>query len=214
VSTIQTPDAQPLFRKSGGDQMPSSDQLDQLMQVTSPRTWMALTAMAVLVGAAIVWGFVGTIPTRVTASGILLNTDASGARQGLQAIVYAPPVARQHVGAGMAAHISPATAPPEEFGFIHGTVTAVSEVPATADAMTRVLEDPALVRTLSAGGPPFAVFVGLQPNPQAPGRYLWSTANGNGVTVTSGTRCDVTITVREQRPVELILPTIRRYLGV
>ena len=282
MSTSPTPGTQPLLRKTAAGQMPSSDQLDLLMQVTSPRTWIALAAMGALVAAAIAWAFVGTIPVRVTATGVLirpgevfevfvhapgritdvlvseddtvqagqvlahvdesspvlapyagrvvdvklergaqarqdatlLSIEASGTRGRLQAIVYTRPVSGRHVEAGMPAQVSPATLPREEFGFIIGTVTHVSEFPATADAMMRVLENRGLVQELSANGPPFAVYVGLEPNPQAPGRFRWSTTTGDAVTVHGGTQCEVTITVREQRPVELILPALRRSLGL
>src|SRR5690349_13338986 len=43
------------------------------MEVTQPRGWMALAAMGVLIVALVIWGFVGSIPERVDASGILLK---------------------------------------------------------------------------------------------------------------------------------------------
>src|SRR5687768_13449091 len=62
-----------MFRKVALDRLASPEQLDLLMEVTSPRTWLALTALALLLATAVTWGFVGTIPTQVEAQGVLIK---------------------------------------------------------------------------------------------------------------------------------------------
>jgi HlyD family secretion protein len=63
----------PLFRKAAIDKLSSPERLDVLMQVTSPNGWIALwTIGAILIGV-IVWSVMGSIPTRVQASGILIR---------------------------------------------------------------------------------------------------------------------------------------------
>ena len=47
--------AEGLFRKATIDKVSSPEQLDLLMRVTSPVGWLALTAMAVMIGAVGVW---------------------------------------------------------------------------------------------------------------------------------------------------------------
>lgn len=61
------------FRKIALERLSSPEQLDQLMQVTDPRGWLALAAMIVLIGAVVVWGFVGSIPTEAPGEGILIR---------------------------------------------------------------------------------------------------------------------------------------------
>jgi biotin carboxyl carrier protein len=51
--------------------MSSPDQLDQVMRVTSPRSWLALAGFAAVVLAAVLWGFLGTVPRTVSGQGIL-----------------------------------------------------------------------------------------------------------------------------------------------
>lgn len=63
-----------IFRKVALDRLGSPDQLDELMQVATPKGWMALTAMACLLGAAIAWSVVGSIPEGVRAQAILLRS--------------------------------------------------------------------------------------------------------------------------------------------
>jgi HlyD family secretion protein len=62
-----------LFRKNALDKLASPERLDVLMQVTSPRGWLALLAIGgVLVGAT-AWGVLGTLPERIDGIGILIR---------------------------------------------------------------------------------------------------------------------------------------------
>jgi HlyD family secretion protein len=65
---------QSVFRKVSLDRLASPEQLDQLMQVTTPKGWAALLALSVLLLTAIVWGFVGRIPETVHGQGILVKS--------------------------------------------------------------------------------------------------------------------------------------------
>lgn len=62
-----------IFRKVALERLSSPEQLDQLLQVTHPKGWLALTAVGAILAAAIAWGFVGTIPTEAQGEGILLR---------------------------------------------------------------------------------------------------------------------------------------------
>ncbi|TDI44384.1 MAG: NHLP bacteriocin system secretion protein [Acidobacteria bacterium] len=64
---------QQLFRKAALDKLASPEQLDQLMQVTSPRGWIALTTMGGILALVLVWSVFGSIPTRVEGQGILIR---------------------------------------------------------------------------------------------------------------------------------------------
>jgi len=62
-----------LFRKAALDRLSSPEELDRLVTLTSPRGWVALAATSALLGLAVAWGIVGSIPTRVTGPGILVS---------------------------------------------------------------------------------------------------------------------------------------------
>lgn len=64
---------QGLFREASLERLASPEQLDQRIQVTSPRGWLALVAIGSILISAIVWGFLGSIPTKIQGHGIFLN---------------------------------------------------------------------------------------------------------------------------------------------
>jgi len=63
-----------IFRKVSLDRLSSPEQLDQVMQVTNPRGWIALGSIVLLLVTAIVWGVVGLVGDRVAGSGILVRS--------------------------------------------------------------------------------------------------------------------------------------------
>lgn len=62
-----------IFRKVALERLSSPEQLDQLMEVTSPKGWLALIALGSLLLAALTWGVFGSIPTETTGEGILIR---------------------------------------------------------------------------------------------------------------------------------------------
>jgi|SRR5208283_5252750 len=63
-----------IFRKASLDRISSPEQLDSLMRVTTPVGWLALSAAALIIVTAVLWGFLGSIPTTVVGSGFLVKT--------------------------------------------------------------------------------------------------------------------------------------------
>jgi hypothetical protein len=64
--------SQRLFRQAALDRLSSPERIDELMEVTNRRGWLALIAVAVLLGVTVVWGILGAIPTIVKGQGLLL----------------------------------------------------------------------------------------------------------------------------------------------
>lgn len=62
-----------IFRKVALERLSSPEQLDQLMEVTSPRGWLALVALGALLLSALGWGIFGSIPTKASGQGILIR---------------------------------------------------------------------------------------------------------------------------------------------
>jgi HlyD family secretion protein len=62
-----------VFRQKALERLNSPDQLDTLVTVTSPTGWLALGMVGAMLLAVVVWSVVGSLPTRVSGNGILLN---------------------------------------------------------------------------------------------------------------------------------------------
>jgi HlyD family secretion protein len=62
-----------LFRQAVLDRLASPEQLNTVMRVSDAKGWLALAGCALLLATGVVWGFLGRVPTKVNASGILLH---------------------------------------------------------------------------------------------------------------------------------------------
>jgi HlyD family secretion protein len=132
----------------------------------------------------------------------------------LAALVYIPADLGKSVKPGMEARVEPATVKREEFGTMIGKVATVSEFPMTPQGMSAVLHNDALVTRFSRDGTPFAALVQLQPDTAAASGYRWSSGSGPPIGLSPGTLARIEITTREQPPIDLVLPSIRRASGI
>jgi HlyD family secretion protein len=131
----------------------------------------------------------------------------------LQAVVYLPADAGKQVRPGLLARVEPATARRDEYGAVLGQVASISPFPSTPEGMIAVLHNADLVARFSHGGAPYAAIVRLETDPRAPSGYRWSSGRGPGLRLGAGTLAHVEVTVRDRRPIELLLPLLRRVSG-
>ncbi len=61
-----------LFRESALERLSSPEQLDQLLQVMSPRGWISLIAVWALLAAIIAWSILARVPSTVEGKGIIV----------------------------------------------------------------------------------------------------------------------------------------------
>jgi multidrug efflux pump subunit AcrA (membrane-fusion protein) len=69
------PKQKEIFSKAALERLSSPEQLDQLMQVTTPKGWLALIGLGTILVVALIWGIFGDIPTKVAGQGILLKAE-------------------------------------------------------------------------------------------------------------------------------------------
>lgn len=141
----------------------------------------------------------------------VLGIESAGSL--LQAVVYIPTEHGKKVRAGMSARIAPSTVKKEEAGTLTGAVAVVTPFPATREGIAAVVQNETLVGEFSKKGAPYEARVDLVVA-DTPSGYGWSSGRGPNMDLTSGTTVDVTIAVREQAPISLILPFFRRVIGV
>jgi len=199
----------PIFRKAALERLSSPEQLDQLMQVTTPKGWLALIALTGLLVMVVVFGFVARIPITVTGQCILLDSGgANSPTNDLGAIIYVSSMDGRDIRPGMDVQILPATVKKEEAGYVLGVVASVDEHLSTAQDMLRTVGSDELVQVLAAGKiMPIAVHADLLESGAGNG-YKW-TLPGSAVRygkIQSGTLCSADIVTARKRPIDLVLP--------
>lgn len=148
----------------------------------------------------------------VTPGTPLLNLEVVS--EELEAVLFVPATAGKRVEPGMEVRISPSTVKREEYGSLLGRVTWAAEFPSTQRGMLRLLGNDALIDRLMQAGPPIQVNVALEKDARTPTGYRWSSSTGPSVQISSGTLASGDVIVRKERPINLVIPTIREKLGV
>jgi pyruvate/2-oxoglutarate dehydrogenase complex dihydrolipoamide acyltransferase (E2) component len=67
---------QPPFRKAALERLSSPERLDELLEVTTPRGWLALLALCAVILVAAIWGILGSVPTLVKGQGVLMRANS------------------------------------------------------------------------------------------------------------------------------------------
>lgn len=150
----------------------------------------------------------------VTRGQPVVTVDLAGkAVSDLEAVVYVPSVHGKKVRPGMEIQIAPSTVRKEEYGYLLGRVTYVSDFPATPAGMRRVLKNDQLVTTLSGQDAPYEVHAELLPDPASASSYRWSSSGGPPIRIQSGTLALASIVVERRRPINMVIPRLRRHTG-
>ncbi len=141
----------------------------------------------------------------------LLNLEPLDGR--LEALIYVPLNDGKRIRSAMEVELALSTVRPEEFGYLLGRVKSMSAFPVTEQSMIRVLGIPELAQQFSQNGQPYEIAVELLMDPENPSGYVWS-SRGPEIRVESGTSCTARIVVERQRPVSLVIPILKRSLGI
>lgn len=145
----------------------------------------------------------------------ILTLDLTGrAVKDLVAVLYVPSVHGKQIRAGMSIRIAPSTVKQEEYGLMMGRVTYVSDFPATSRGMQRVLKNERLVSELSGQDAPYEVHADLSLDPSTVSHYKWTSSGGPPLRIQSGTLATADITVATKRPIEMVLPILRKFTGL
>jgi HlyD family secretion protein len=136
------------------------------------------------------------------------------AGQVLEATVYMPPDRGKNIGPGMEVRVEPTTIKREEYGAIVGKVMTVSEFPVTPQGMLADLHNDALVKRFSQDGAPYVAKVILERDPSTVSGYRWTSGKGPPLRMSSGTLTRAEVTTREQPPIDLVIPLMKRLSGI
>jgi HlyD family secretion protein len=136
------------------------------------------------------------------------------ANQSLVMYAFVPAWGGKKVKQGMKVEVTPAMVQREEFGYMVGTVRLVSPFPLSEEGLLLLIPDRRTVDLLTSQGSTFALEVEIESDPATPSGYRWSTGRGPNLAMESGTFCQARVITREQPPITLVLPALRRLFGV
>jgi HlyD family secretion protein len=114
----------------------------------------------------------------------------------------------------MEVRVEPTTVKREEYGAIVGRVVTVSDFPVTPQGMLADLHNDALVKRFSQDGTPYAAKVTLERDPSTASGYRWTSGKGPPILLSSGTLTRAEVTTREQPPIDLVIPLMKRLSGI
>ena len=95
-----------------------------------------------------------------------------------------------------------------------GVVEAVNQGPSNPEAMNRILRNQTLIQQFTASGGVYEVRVRLLVDSATPSGFKWTSRQGPPMKIGSGILLRVQIPVIEKRPISLVIPTVREWLGV
>jgi HlyD family secretion protein len=144
----------------------------------------------------------------------LFSLDREGSTIKQEAVLYVPAEEGKRILPGMEALISPSTVKKEEYGYILGRVTSVSEYPAAAQDMMHTLGNEGLVTRLAGQGSSLEVHVDITVDQSSVSGFKWTSAGGPPQRINSGTLCEGFVTISKERPIGMVIPTLRRVLSI
>lgn len=132
----------------------------------------------------------------------------------LSVAIFVPPVQGKKIGNGMRVRVVPTNIEASEFGSIEANTIYVSQFPLDANAVRRFINNDALSTYFSVQQePPIGVIAELVVDKNNFSGFRWTSGRGPNTRVTSGSICTCSIIVNDQRPITLLLPWLKRFLG-
>lgn len=141
----------------------------------------------------------------------IVTIVAQTAGQNTKAVIYLPGFLGKKVKPGMTALISPTIIKKEEYGSIEGIVEEVSDFPVNPQEILSDLKNESIVKSLTSKEAPIKAIISLN---KVDGKLKWSSSNGPDYPITEGTYVTANIRVECKRPISLILPAFKKFLGI
>lgn len=130
----------------------------------------------------------------------------------LEAVIYVSVLDGKTVKPGMDVSISPSVVKREEFGFLKGYIISVSSFAVTTDKMMDILNNQNIVNVLAGNSACIEIYADIVPDNNTLSGYKWSSSKGPPIEITSGTMISAAITVKEQAPISMVIPILKKFL--
>lgn len=127
-------------------------------------------------------------------------------------ICYVPLTDAKKIRVGMEAQIYPSTVNRQECGHIVATVEYINPFVASTVDMKRHLGSDSLIQTFAAEGAVVEVHCRMEEDETTVSGYHWSSEKGKSVLLTPGTLVTATIVTGEKKPIDLLIPYLKKKL--
>ncbi|MEM9907995.1 MAG: hypothetical protein AAF921_23535 [Cyanobacteria bacterium P01_D01_bin.44] len=181
-----------IFRKEALERLSSPEQLDQLMQIVTPRSWLPLAALGGLFACGLAWSIFGRIPVTTTGRGVIVYGETPS--DGLQGVAYFSAGEIAQIYPGMEVLLIPDVEGAQVAGGLLGRVESVSEPPITTIEAAR-----------ETGFEQAYVEVVTVPERDENGDFYWSTGTSDMAPM-AGMPAIARVTLEEKAPLAFILP--------
>lgn len=136
----------------------------------------------------------------------------------LVVLLFAPLDQGKRIHTGMQVRVSPSTVREEDHGDMLGRVRHVSAGSVTEGEIEEMLGNPDLVKVFLEGGQyagaPILVEVRLERDLSTVSGYKWTSRHGPPFVVAANTFCQGSVVTSQQRPIDLVIPYMKKLLGV
>ncbi|WBX76776.1 NHLP bacteriocin system secretion protein [Tenacibaculum ovolyticum] len=132
----------------------------------------------------------------------------------LRGVLYIPSQDGKKIKEGMEALVVPSTVQPQEYGFMKGKITYVSDFPITQKGMMMTVKNAQLVQGLLSRGALFEVYVEFEKDDKAFSGFKWTSAQGPQIAINEGTSCMGKITVKSEPPVTMVVPALKKFFDL
>lgn len=132
----------------------------------------------------------------------------------LRGVLYIPSQDGKKIKEGMEALVVPSTVQPQEYGFMKGKVTYVSDFPITQQGMMMTVKNDQLVSGLLSRGALFEVYVEFEKDENSYSGFKWTSAQGPEILINEGTSCMGKITVKTEPPATIVIPALKKFFDL
>ena len=132
----------------------------------------------------------------------------------LKGVLYIPSQDGKKIKPDMEAFVVPSTVQPQEYGFMKGKVTYVSDFPITQQGMMISVKNDQLAKGLLAMGPLFEVHVEFEKDSESYSGFKWTSAKGPDISIKEGTSCIGQITIKQENPITIVVPAFKKFFNL
>ncbi|GAB3244659.1 hypothetical protein GCM10027346_42480 [Hymenobacter seoulensis] len=132
----------------------------------------------------------------------------------LKGVLYIPSQDGKKIKRDMDAFVVPSTVQPQEYGFMKGKVTYVSDFPITQQGMMISVKNDQLAKGLLAMGPLFEVHVEFEKDSESYSGFKWTSAKGPDISIKEGTSCMGQITIKQENPITIVVPAFKKFFNL